>query len=76
MYKCKKCGMEFDLWSSAYLLVHVCEDGTFKPCQDTTGSPFKFHKSCQIKGDIKNIEEKISGDLKRLEELKNQLENL
>jgi len=38
-----------------------------------TGSSFKFHKSCQIKIDIKNIEEKISGDLKRLEELKLEL---
>ena len=35
MYKCQKCGMEFDLWSSAYCLVHRCSDGKNKPCQDT-----------------------------------------
>lgn len=27
MFICEKCGMKFESWSSAYMLVHYCIDG-------------------------------------------------
>ena len=31
---CQWCGTEFNLWSSAYLLVHPCKDGKWNECKD------------------------------------------
>lgn len=30
-YKCEKCGQVCDSWSSAYLLVHSCSGGEWRP---------------------------------------------
>lgn len=32
-YKCTNCGQEFELWSSAFLMVHDCIDG-FRPANE------------------------------------------
>jgi len=33
IYTCSECGTQFDLWSSAFCLVHPCKDGDYKICQ-------------------------------------------
>ena len=66
MYKCKRCGMEFDLWSSAFILVHKCKDGKSNLCVDDEHPEIKgFDKYKKVWGNKMK--------LKTLKDLKSKL---